>query len=313
VLGLLSELILQPAYRADEFQKEQERTLKDIKDKKDSADDYLYDVFDALFFIHSPYGRPAEGTPETVEKLVPKDLEDLHRRFLVPGNATLVVVGDLDPKMALGLVQESLGEGSWKAGQASLPSVPVETAARSRREKVESLKKKQAHIMLGWLVPPPKDKDYFVLRLLNSVLGEGMNSRLFTEVRDKRGLCYTVYSTFDRCLDPGALRIYVGTKPESEKQALQVVMEVVKGLRKDGATREELASAKAYAKGVFEIARQDFGNEARIASQYEFWGLGLKTMDEFPALIEAVTLEDIQRVARQYLDPESTVMAVLRP
>jgi zinc protease len=312
-LALMAELILEPAYREDEFQKEKERTLKDIKDKKDSADEYLYDVFDELFFTHSPYSRPVEGTPETVKRIKPQDLDSLHERFLVPNNATLVLVGDLDPISALSLVEKNMGEAQWQKRALELPAVPREEAAQKSREKVEKLKKKQAHIMAGWLAPAPGDPDYFAFRLLNSVLGEGMNSRLFDEVRDKRGLCYTVYSFFDRGLDPGAMRVYVGTKPESEKQALEVVMQVVQGLRKNGVTREEMDSSKAYAKGVFEIARQDFGNEARIASQYEFWGLGVKLLDEFPGRIDAVTRADVQRVAQKYLDPAKATVAILRP
>jgi zinc protease len=312
-LDLLAALIRHPAFDPSEFAKEKVRTLKDIKDKKDEADDYVEDLFRRTFFTRSPYARPVEGSAVTVKKLKVQDLKELQRRLVLPNNLTLSLVGDLEPDQALKLVEERFGPRLWPAGRLALPSVPHESPARVKRVAVEKLKKKQAHLMLGWLAPRPKDKDYFAFRLFNSVLGEGMNSRLFSEMREKRGLCYTVHSTFDRGLDPGTLHIYVGTSPEREREALDVALEVVGGLRDQGVTPEELQAAKAYAKGIFEMVRQDFAAEARMACQYELWGLGLETLDRFPALVEAVTLDQVRQAARKYSDPATATIAVLRP
>jgi zinc protease len=312
-LALASELLREPAFREDEFQKEKSRTLKDIKDKKDDADDYVEDVFKETLFTRSPYARPVEGTSATVRRLGLPDLKKLHRGYLHPNNLTLALVGDIEPEQARLLVEEKLGPAVWKAAKVAFPAVPSEMRAKARRLKVERLKKKQAHLMVGWLGARPQDPDYFAFRLFNSVLGEGMNSRLFTEVRDKRGLVYTVHSYFDRSLDPGALHIYLGTRPENEEQALRVVLEVVSELRERGVTAEELESAKAYAKGIFEMARQDFSTEARLAGQYEFWGMGAETLGRFPSLIDRVTLEQVKAAARKYTDPEKPTIAILRP
>jgi zinc protease len=149
--------------------------------------------------------------------------------------------------------------------------------------------------------------------MASSVLGEGMNSRLFAEVREKRGLCYTTYASFDRGLDPGAIRVYVGTRPESEAQALKVAMDVVAKFREQGVTEEELSSAKAYACGVFSIARQDFSAEARIAAQYEVWGLGVGMIAQFPERIQAVTQQQVLDSARRHLDLAHPLIAIIRP
>jgi len=190
--------------------------------------------------------------------------------------------------------------------------VPEEAVSKARRA-VHKLNKKQAHLMLGWAAPLPTDKDRVALRLVNSVLGEGMDSRLFTEVRDKRGLCYTVYAAFDRRLEPGSWRIYVGTQPEKLKQAEAVCREVAAKVAAEGITQEELTSAKAYAKGLFQVARQDFGTEARILANYESWGLGAEEVEMVAKRLDAVTLEDCKRVAKTWLKPEQAVVAVVEP
>lgn len=312
-LDLLADLMRKPAFDPEEFEKERHRTLKDIKDKKDDADDYVEELFEQTLFTRSPYGRPPEGTAATVKGLQVKDLRKLHAQVVMPNNLTLVLVGDIDPDKAVKLVEERFGPSVWKAGALKFPKVPQEQRSKRRRLRVEALNKKQAHIMLGWLGARPVDKDYFAFRLFNSILGEGMNSRLFTEVREKRGLCYTVHSYFDRSMDPGALHIYVGTQPENEQKALGVVLDVITRMREDGVLAEELASAKAYAKGVFEMVRQDFSTEARLAGQYELWGMGYETLDRFPGLIDGVTLDQVRAAARKYTDPATPAIAILRP
>ena len=312
-LGLLAEMAAHPSLPEDEFQKEKERLLKDIKDRKDEPDEYIDELFDAAFFKGLPYGRPVEGSLATVRGLTIADLRELEARFIEPSNLVLVLVGDVEPGQALALAEASLGSKAWPGRKVSLPKLPQVKAPLKRRVVVEQLPKKQAHIMVGWKAPRVSDADYFPWRLASSVLGEGMNSRLFTEVREKRGLCYTTYSTFDRGLDAGAIRIYVGTRPASEAEALKVALGVVAQFREQGVSDEELSSAKAYACGVFSIARQDFSAEARIAAQYEVWGLGAGMIAQFPERIQAVTKEQILAAARRHLDLEHPLIAVIRP
>jgi zinc protease len=312
-LDLLAEMAARPTFPEDEFQKERERLLKDIKDRKDEPDEYIEELFDAAFFKGLPYGRPVEGSAATVRRLTPEDLRRLHQQYIQPSNLVLVLVGDVEPAQAQALAEASLGAKAWPGQPVRLPKVAVVQAAKQKRQVVERLPKKQSHIMLGWKGPRVSDADYFPWRLGSSVLGEGMNSRLFTEVREKRGLCYTTYAGFDRGLDPGAIRVYVGTRPESEAQALKVALDVVAKFRSQGVTAEELESAKAYACGVFRIARQDFSAEARIAAQYEVWGLGAGMIAQFPERIQAVTQEQILEAAHRYLDLAHPVIAIIRP
>ncbi len=312
-LSLLGLIVREATLPEDEIEKERERTLKDIKDKTDSPDEYVADLFNEAFFKGSNYAYPNEGSDKSVRNIKRKDLLELQRKTLSPEGALLTLVGDIAPDKAAMLVAQYLGPQAWPA-QGLAYGQPKEKApqAVARRQKVK-LKKKQAHVMLGWPAPAPSSPDYYAARVLNGVMGEGMDSRLFREVRDRRGLCYVVHSFMDRRIEQGAWRIYVGTQPENEAQATQVCLDVAKGIVDKGVTAEELAGAKAYAKGIFQVARQDFGTEARFFANYEWWGLGAKSIDDLGKHIDAVTLEDVARVAKKYLLIDKTTITVVRP
>ncbi|HTB35272.1 MAG TPA: insulinase family protein, partial [bacterium] len=298
-----------------ELAKEKERVLKDIKDKTDAPDEVLADLFAASFFgAKHPYGRPLEGGSASVKAVTRAKLLALKGQVLRPERMLAVVVGDIDPAEARDLFEAQFGRAAWPAeGQPPrLPKAPA--LAAGPRRKVQVLpKKKQAHLMLGWPCPPPTHPDYSALRLVNSVMGEGMDSRLFTEVRDRRGLCYTTYSGFDRRLNPGSWRIYVGTQPQNLKEAEAVCRQVAAKVAKEGISSAELEGAKAYAKGLFQVARQDFGTEARVIANYESWGLGAAEVAQVAARLDAVTLADCKRVAAKWLRPDKAVVALVKP
>ncbi|HXC64200.1 MAG TPA: insulinase family protein, partial [bacterium] len=240
-----------------ELAKEQARVLKDIKDKSDAPDEVLMDLFAAAFFgPRHPYGRPLEGGRASVKALRRGKLLALKDQVLRPERMLAVVVGDIDPAGARDLFEAQFGRAAW-APQGKAPRLPKVPALKAgpRRKAVTLANKKQAHLMLGWPCPPPTHPDYSALRLVSSVLGEGMDSRLFTEVRDRRGLCYTVYSGFDRRLNPGSWRIYVGTQPKNLVEAESVCRQVAAKVAKEGISQSELDGAKAYAKGLFQVAR----------------------------------------------------------
>ena len=215
-LELLAQILRFPAFQEQELNKEKERVLKDIKDKTDSAEAYVQDIFDSVFFKRSPYRWPSEGTAESVARIKRTDLVKLHQKFVVPENLLIVVTGDVDSAVIRRRLNELLGAAAWNSSGLKMPEVAQEKLKPRHEVEKRVLKKKQAHIMLGWPVTAPNAAEYFALRLLNSVMGEGMDSRLFTQVREKRGLCYTVQSWFDRRLDNGAWRIYVGTSPRKQ-------------------------------------------------------------------------------------------------
>ena len=314
-LALAGKVLRQAELPEAELAKEKARVLKDIKDKSDAPDDVLQDLFaDAFFGRKHPYGRPLEGSAVSVKSVTRPKLLALMGQTLRPERMLAVVVGDIDPAKALELFEAQFGAAAW-APQGKAPRLPKAPALKAGpRRKVQSLKaKKQAHLMLGWACPPPTHPDYSALRLVNSVMGEGMDSRLFTEVRDRRGLCYTVYSGFDRRANPGSWRIYVGTQPQNLSEAEAVCRQVAAKVAKEGISASELDGAKAYAKGLFQVARQDFGTEARVIANYESWGLGADEVEKVAARLDAVTLADCKRVAAKWLRIDKAVVALVKP
>lgn len=313
-LALAGRVLREATLPDDELAKEKERVLKDIKDKSDAPDDYAADLFARSFFgAGHPYGRPGEGTAASVKRVGPAQLRRLRAAALRPEALLAVMVGDVDPRQARDLVEAELGRTAWSGpGKPVAATKPPALKAGPRRSRAR-LPKKQAHLILGWPAPTPRHEDYTALRLVNSVMGEGMDSRLFRELRDKRGLCYSVYSQFDRRRHEGSWRIYVGTQPEKLREAEAVAREVAGRIAAEGVTAEELEAAKAYAKGIFQVARQDFGTEARILANYESWGLGAAEVEAVAKRIDAVTLEDARRVARRWLKPDQAVVAVVEP
>jgi zinc protease len=312
-LELAGKLLRHATLPADEMEKERDRVLKSIKDKSDQADDYIGDVFNTLYFKGTPFEFPVDGTTKSVKAIRRDDLAALQQRYIAPDRMLLVLVGDVDPDAARSVVDRVFGPSRWPAHGGSLRVAPIAAIKAQARSAKEKLNKKQAHVMLGWPAPKPGDADYYAARILNSVFGEGMDSRLFVEVRDKRALCYTVSSSMDRREDPGAWRVYVGTQPENEKKAIAIVLGVAKDLADNGISPSELEAAKAYSKGIFKVARQDFSTEARLLGNYEFWGLGASEIDRMAAKVDAVSLADVQKAAKKYLLTEKTTIAVIRP
>jgi zinc protease len=314
-LALAGRVLRHAELPEDELAKEKARVLKDIKDKSDAPDEVLSDLFAAAFFgPKHPYGRPLDGAGASVKAVTRAKLLALKGQVLRPERLLAVVVGDIAPDEARDLFEAQFGKAAWapQGVPARLPKPPALKAGP--RRKTQTLpKKKQAHLMLGWPCPPPTHPDYSALRLVNSVLGEGMDSRLFTEVRDRRGLCYTTYSGFDRRLNPGSWRIYVGTQPQNLAEAEAVCRQVAAKVAKEGISAAELDGAKAYAKGLFQVARQDFGTEARVIANYESWGLGADEVEQVAARLDAVTLADCRRVAAKWLRPDKAVVALVRP
>ena len=312
-LALAAEVLRHATLPADELEKERERVLKDIKDKTDSADEYVADLFNGLFFKGTPYALPPEGTQDSVKRITREDLLALQKQFISPDGLLIVLSGDIDPARAAAAVGKAFGPQAWEASGLKAPKLSIPAPMAASRSLEEKLNKKQAHIMLGWPAPAPSSPDYYACRILNSVMGEGMDSRLFVAVLDKRGLCYTVHSFMDRRVEAGAWRVYVGTRPENEKLALETVLQVAKGLSENGITPEELKSAKAYSKGIFQVARQDFGTEARVLANYEYWGLGAEGIDAYAKAVDAVTLAEVKRVAKKNLLTGQTSVTVIHP
>jgi len=309
-MDIFSDIVLNPAFEETQVDKEKKAVRNLIIRRKDNPAAYAVKLFNELLFEWHPYGYAAAGELETINGLTPRKIRDWHRARLAPNFMTISFVGNISMQEAENLVTSRFG--AWKKVKALSPKLPVKITG-IKKEKTEVIDKNQVHIVVGFLGPKTDPEDYYAFRVLDAVLSGGMDSRLFSEVREKRNLCYTVYSTFDRNVERGAFRVYTATDPEREQEALDAIMAVLKDVRDNGITDRELQSAKNYISGMYKVGFQDYSAQADSYASYEMMGLGYRRVDTFADDINLVTKEDVLRVAKKYFDLEDYTIVKLGP
>lgn len=309
-MELLAGIILKPAFELKEIKKEKEDIINSINRLKDNPAAYCAKIYNEEFFEWHPYGFFIPGTPETIKGTPSKYLKEWHDRYLTPNNLIVTVIGNVDFDMARAVIEKEFTD--WQPGNALKASLPVKITL-AKKERRETIEKNQSHIMIGFLGPKTNSEEYFAFRLLDVILSGGMDSRLFTEIRDKKNLCYTIYSNFDRYIENGSFKIYVATSPENEKTVIEEVYKLLRELKEKGVTDQEVKSAKAYLNGMFKIGFQDFMGQADSYSMYEFWGMGYKKVDTFLDEVFKVKKADINKVINKYINFDESTQVVVGP
>ncbi len=304
-LELLADVVARPAFRSHELEAEREVIVEEILMSEDTPDDLvLTALYESLFPDH-PLGRETLGTRDSVEAMTRDDVAGFHARWYRPANLVVAAAGDLDHDQVLGAVDDlfAVGEpGAAPERRAPAPEVVPLVAIDRPTEQV--------HVAVGWRGLPIDDDDRYALWVANQVLGGGMSSRLFQEIREQRGLAYTVFSSPSSYSDDGSLVIYSGTGPARLPELLETVESVLAGLLDDGVTDEEHTVALGYLEGSMLLGLEDTGSRmARL-------GTGLTTRDEVLSVdehvrrIRAVTPDDVSRVLHRVLDGPRAVAAV---
>lgn len=299
IIELFSDIIFNPLFDIEEIRKEKEDIINKLNRIKDYPDEYAFKLFNEEFFEWHPYGFYPLGSTATVKGIPSKVLKEWYNRFFMPGNMIVSIVGNIDFDYVKEIFDKYLNK--WeKSGEIkiNLP-VKISHSIKIKREKID---KNQSHLIIGFLGPKTNSSDYFAFRILDTILSGGMDSKLFHEIRDKKNLCYVIFSTFDRFTENGAFKIYAATSPENEEKLEKEIFVVLKDLIKNKVTIEEIKSAKNYINGMFKIGFQDYMTQADSYCMYEFWGLGYKQVDSFLDKIHAVRKEDVDRVIDKYIN-----------
>jgi len=310
MMQLFSEILAKPGFSLKEIKKEKDNIINAINRIKDSPASYSMKIFNEEFFEWHPYGFFVPGTPETVKSIPSKYIFEWHARHVTAENLLISVAGNIDAESAATVINSGLT--GMKKGQALKASLPVKIT-RARREVREKIDKNQSHVVIGFLGPKAGGDDYYTFRVLDTILSGGMDSRLFSEIRDKKNLCYTIYSTFDRYIENGAFKIYAATSPENEKKLIAEVFALLRELKEKGVTEKEVKSAKTYINGMFKIGFQDYMSQADSYAMYEFCGMGYKQVDNFPERIKKVTKQDINEAINRYINLEHYTQVVAGP
>jgi zinc protease len=263
----------------------------------------------AMAFPNHPYGRPATGTPASLKAITREDIAGFWSRTFARDNLRVVAVGDIDAATLAGLLDRVFGTLPAKAQLK--PVAPVEPAAVDNQKVIE-MAVPQSVARFGLPAMPRKDKDFITAFVLNTILGGGsMSSRLYEEVREKRGLAYSVHTSVQPYKQTSIFAGGVATKNEEIAQSLDVIRAELARFAAEGPTEKELADAKSYLTGSFALR---FDSNAKIANQL-LWiqqeELGLDYVDRRNGEIEAVTLADVKRVAKRLFDGKELIVTIV--
>lgn len=308
-VDVLFDIVTESQLVSADVERERMVILEELKMYMDQPQDYVHSLFEQIMWPGHPLGRDIIGTVESVSGTTRDDLlAYLEGHYRLP-NLVIGIAGSVDADQAQQLVRERL----------ALPDSPNGTlyqpAPGALREATVLLHRKdteQAHICLGTRALSYLDPDRYALDLLNTILGEGMSSRLFQEIREKRGLAYDVHSYSSKHADGGYFAVYVGVDPKKAEEAVAAVMSELRTIAERPVPVEELTKVREYTKGRLRLGLESTNSLASWLCQQELLMGEVKTVDEVVAAYEAVTAEDLQRVARTVLR-QPTQLAVIGP
>ena len=311
----LVDMLLHSTITKADLEAESDVILSEIDMHEDSPEDTVHDVFTEALWPGHPLGRPILGTKDRIKASTRASVRGFYRRHYVPGRMVISVAGNVRHEKLLRMLEDrmevgrELGARGRSAKELRLgrraPKPSGEDAIR--RKKVE-----QAHVVLGTNGLARTDPDRFAFLVVNTALGGGMSSRLFQEIREKRGLAYTAYSYHSQYTETGIFSAYAGTTPSKAKDVVALMRREVADVRDGGVGEEEFRRAKSHVKGSTVLSLEDSGGRMSRLGKSEIAHGEILTLDETLARVEAVTLDDARRVAERVLSQPWT-LAVMGP
>ncbi len=308
-LEVLAELVTAPRFPPGDIERERGVALEEIREAEDSPDDVVMRLLEeALWGKDHPLGHPVLGRAETVASISREDLQGFFETYYRRGRKAVVICGKVDPEAAL-----EMTAGLFDAGRdGGIPAGrrPPGTMGAFR---IEARPIQQVHIAIGFPTVPAGAPERMALEVLHTVLGGGMSSRLFQHVREERGLAYTITSFVRYYTDAGYLGVYAAAEPKRAEAILSIVMEEIADLARAGPRDDELARAKRRVRGLFLLGLETPGGRMGRLGWHSALGLPLSSPEEVLRDLDAVTAEDIRRLAVEYLLPERTSLALVGP
>ncbi len=306
-LDILCDIMDSPAFRGEEVDAERQVILEEINMNDDEPSDLVHEVFHQTVFPDHPLGREVLGERSTITAMTPEQIRSYFNTRYRPPKMVLAAAGNVDHDLVVAGIDRRFG---GRPGDA--PARVVPGLAPARRLGVVRRKTEQAHIIVGMRSIDRDDDDRYALAVLNQIVGGGMSSRLFQEIREKRGLVYSVYSYRAAYLETGAFAIYAGTGPERAGQVLDIIDLELDKLLQDGVTDRELAVAKGHLKGSLALSLEDSAGRMNRIGRSQLLHGEVVPFSELVARTEAVGHDDVRRVIDRVLGNER-VLAVVGP
>ncbi len=309
-LDVLSDMLLRSLFEPPEIEKERHVIIEEIKETFDHPGELVFYELDRLMWPRHPLGRDVAGSAETVGAITRAEMLDFVARHYGPENIVVSVAGCIKADEVVPRIRDafvSLGKITRRS------FVPFVNGQRAPRAKVRHKQTEQAQVVVSLWGLPRQHPDRFTLRVMNTILGDGMSSRLFQEIRERRGLAYDVSSFSSAQYDCGTLGASASVKPKQAVTTLTAILDEWKKMRDEAVTEEELTRAKEYLKGHILLGMEDTYSVASWYGRQEALALDMLTVDEVIARLDAVTAPDIQRLARELFRTEHLNLSVVGP
>jgi len=306
-LDILSDLVLNPIFDAGDIARERGVIMEEIKMDEDNPDYLVHEIFTQNFWKDHPLGKPILGTKETVRRFERDAVLDAYTHRFSPGNIILSAAGNLDHDGFVELVQAKFAH--MKAQANGFHSTAPKTFSRIILRNKKALE--QVQLCIGVPAHPIAHEKRHAGYILNTLLGGGMSSRLFQNIRERQGLAYSIYSDLNPYRDTGCLAVYAGTSLASASKVVQSVVEEFRKLKTETVPEEELRRAKAQLKGSLMLSLESSTSRMSNLARQEMYFDKFYDLDELIERIEAVTVEDLTGLANEFFKPESVAVTAL--
>ena len=301
-MNLLSDVVRNPAFAAEEIERQKQQAISSLQVSSNDPNYVASALFERLVYGFHPYGLPNSGTPETIASITRADLQEYHRRYFVPNNMILAVVGDVTQNEAFEAAERVFG--SWASSEIQPVKVTDPPAPTRRVIVVDKPDAVQTEIRAGQLAIPRKHDDYMAWDLAVKILGgEGAN-RLHRVLRSERGLTYGAQADTEARKQSGHFVAETDTRTETTGESLRLLVDEVSRLQRERVSERELSDAQAYLAGSFPLTIETPNDIATQVLNVVFYDLPVEEIGTFRERVQAVTPDDIQRVARQYVRPD---------
>jgi len=305
-IDILSDIVRNPAFSPDDIEREKKVVLEEIKMVEDTPDDLVHELFTQGFWENHPLGRPILGTKETVESFNADLLRDYFKNVYTAKNLIVSAVGNLEHARVRELVDDKFGSLT-QPGEPAVDQAPrVVPKILVRNKELE-----QSHLCLGVGSYPQNHDDRYSSYVLNTLLGGSMSSRLFQNVREKRGLAYAVFSGLSAYRDAGSFTVYAGCSNEAVGEVIDLIVEELRGVKQAAVPEAELQRSKDHLKGSLMLSLENTASRMSHLARQEIYFDRQFGLDETLQGIEQVTTRDVQRVATDLFQNGSLAATVL--
>lgn len=305
-VDVLSDIFLHSIYDPKEMETEKGVILEEIKMYEDTPDELVHDMFTEVIYHGHPLGRPTIGNEKTVRSIQRDNIIDYTKHLYTPDNTIIALAGNIEHEEVVQLIEPAFSAMKGKLALKKQSPPTLKKASKIKHKKTE-----QVHMCLGVKGPSQTDEDRYTFSVLDTVLGGSMSSRLFQEVREKRGLAYSIYSYNGALKNAGLYVVYAGTSKENFKKVVDLTIKEFNKIKKNGITKEEMQRSKEHIKGSIVLGLESTSSRMGWLAKSEFYYNRIITIDEIFEQIDKVTHDDIINAANKYIKDEYLTLTAI--